>query len=304
MKEPYSVYDINTLAKDAQVANYKNLVILHDNFDNPIRWDETRTYKNFNSPIKLSSVQIILFCWEGEITLQSNMQVFNLSKGNVIITKSGLLSTVLGFSKDVMFSFVGIGEEFYIPINSSFNSSALQKDLLFSPMCFLSDDPFDECLSLYKMLKTRLQHKTSDVFLEEIIKGYLQTLTFLVYSQFEKPKPSSITIDTSSKRNHEIFNQFMELLQNNYTKERNIQFYADKLCLSSRYLSRIIHEISGHYASEHIDLFVIAEAKELLRSKQFTILQISEMLNFSSQSFFGRYFKKFTGYTPRQYQLL
>ena len=46
----------------------------------------------------------------------------------------------------------------------------------------------------------------------------------------------------------------------------------------------------------------MAEAKQLLRSKEYTILQISEMLNFTSQSLFGRYFKKFTGYTPKEYQ--
>lgn len=47
---------------------------------------------------------------------------------------------------------------------------------------------------------------------------------------------------------------------------------------------------------------VIVEAKQLLRNKKYTVLQVSEMLNFTSQSLFGRYFKKFTGQSPKEYQ--
>ena len=64
-----------------------------------------------------------------------------------------------------------------------------------------------------------------------------------------------------------------------------------KLCVTPRYLSRVINDVSGHFANDHIDLFVIAEAKQLLRNKKYTVLQQSEMLNFTSQSLFGRYFK-------------
>jgi AraC-like DNA-binding protein len=66
----------------------------------------------------------------------------------------------------------------------------------------------------------------------------------------------------------------------------------------------VVRAQSGHTASEHIDNFIITEAKQLIRSKQYTILQISEMLNFTCQSFFGRYFKKHTGFSPTAYQQL
>ena len=96
----------------------------------------------------------------------------------------------------------------------------------------------------------------------------------------------------------------MEDVQKYYKHERNINFYADLLCITPKYLSKLIYKVSGYYAGDHIDHYVIAEAKQLVRSRNFSIMQISEMLNFTSQSYFGRYFKKATGYSPMQYQEL
>ena len=55
------------------------------------------------------------------------------------------------------------------------------------------------------------------------------------------------------------------------------------------------------YAGDHIDNYVIGEAKLLIKSRKYSIAQISDMLNFTSQAYFGRYFKKHTGYTPMEF---
>jgi YesN/AraC family two-component response regulator len=84
--------------------------------------------------------------------------------------------------------------------------------------------------------------------------------------------------------------------------ERSIGFYADCLCITPKYLSQIVYKTSGRYAGEYIHEHVIIKAKILIKSHVYSIQQISEMLHFTSPSFFGRYFKKATGYTPLQYQ--
>jgi YesN/AraC family two-component response regulator len=94
----------------------------------------------------------------------------------------------------------------------------------------------------------------------------------------------------------------MEAVKKYYPHERGIGFYAGLLCITPKYLSQVVHKISGRYAGEYIHDFVILEAKVLIRSRVYSIQQISEMLHFKSQSFFGRYFKNATGYTPLQYQ--
>jgi AraC-like DNA-binding protein len=93
-------------------------------------------------------------------------------------------------------------------------------------------------------------------------------------------------------------------VEQHFTHQRGIEFYADQLCLSPKYLSQVIFRESGNYAGEHIKRYVITEAKVMLKSKKYTVLQICDALGFESQSFFTKYFKNATGMTPTQYQHL
>ena len=72
--------------------------------------------------------------------------------------------------------------------------------------------------------------------------------------------------------------------------------------MSAGYLSTVIKNVSGKTAAEWIDDYVILEAKSLLKSTNLTIQQISDGLNFPSQSFFGKYFKRQTGISPKEYK--
>ena len=79
-------------------------------------------------------------------------------------------------------------------------------------------------------------------------------------------------------------------------------FYADKLCLSPKYLSKLIKEVSGKPAPEWIDSYVMLEAKHLLKYSNLPIKEIVYRLNFSNQTVFYKYFKAHTGMTPTDYR--
>ena len=81
-----------------------------------------------------------------------------------------------------------------------------------------------------------------------------------------------------------------------------MNFYAEKLFVTPKHLSAVLKEISGKTAGEWIDHRVILEAKLLLRTTGMNIQEISVALNFSNQSFFGKYFKHLTGLSPREYR--
>lgn len=103
-------------------------------------------------------------------------------------------------------------------------------------------------------------------------------------------------------RSENITERFYNLLKQYYKKERNVAFYADKLCITSKYLSLSVRETTGKPALQMIDDFVIAESKALLRSTDMTIDQISETMGFPNQSLFGKYFKRVTGFSPSAYR--
>lgn len=309
MQKPYLDFNINTLPDVKQEVSLNTSIMLHDNLDGFIDWDKAI----FGIPLKLKTTMILFFCLDGEVTIEAGTEHYSMHRGDVQFTKSGLFGSATNMSKDVKFAVIFIDEKFYFPVVSGTDVSALQRRLATHPICKLPEYSLEECMKIYHLIRERLMHHSDDILQEEILRGYLQAIVLNVYSQYlmahdkeqaSEDNKSRIEKQRQSFRQQELFNNFMALLQKDYTRERNIKYYASKLCVTPRYLSRVIHDVSGLFASDHIDHFVIEEAKQLIRSKKYTISQVSDMLNFTSQSFFGRYFKKFTGYTPKQYEEL
>ena len=99
-----------------------------------------------------------------------------------------------------------------------------------------------------------------------------------------------------------ITKEFLKLVKVNFRSERQLQFYSDKLCITPRYLSRVVKESTGSSAADWIERYVVLEARALLKSTNMTIQQISDDLNFPSQTFFGKYFKRRVGVSPKSYR--
>ena len=105
-----------------------------------------------------------------------------------------------------------------------------------------------------------------------------------------------------STRQESILEQFLRLLRRHYRAERKVTFYADRLCLTPKYLSKAVRQASGKTVSAWIDQYVTTEAKALLRSTDMTVQQIALHLHFDTQALFCKYFKRVTGLSPREYR--
>ncbi|MDE6006043.1 MAG: helix-turn-helix domain-containing protein [Muribaculaceae bacterium] len=103
-------------------------------------------------------------------------------------------------------------------------------------------------------------------------------------------------------RQGRLSDQFLQLVLENFRKERFLEFYANQLQITPKHLSRTVKQQTGYTAVDWIERYVILEAKVLLKSSNLTIQQISDELNFPSQSFFGKYFKKLTGMSPKEFR--
>lgn len=99
-----------------------------------------------------------------------------------------------------------------------------------------------------------------------------------------------------------LVDRFIQLVQENFKTERFLDYYAKRMEITSKHLSRSVKKQTGFTAVEWIERFVILEAKALLKSSSLNIQQIADELNFPSQSFFGKYFKKFTGMSPKEFR--
>ncbi|MBE6197165.1 MAG: AraC family transcriptional regulator [Rikenellaceae bacterium] len=103
-------------------------------------------------------------------------------------------------------------------------------------------------------------------------------------------------------RRKELYTNFLELLRTNYKQHRDLTFYASALCITPKYLSQVVREVSGRSAMLCIEEYVITECKALLSSTTMTIQQIADAMNFPSQSVFGKYFKRVVGVSPKEYR--
>lgn len=103
-------------------------------------------------------------------------------------------------------------------------------------------------------------------------------------------------------RQGRMSDQFLILVQKHFRKERFLDFYASLLEVTPKHLSRTVKKQTGFTAVEWIERYVILEAKVLLKSSNLNIQQIADELNFPSQSFFGKYFKKLTGLSPKEFR--
>ena len=103
-------------------------------------------------------------------------------------------------------------------------------------------------------------------------------------------------------RQEELLEKFIHLVFQHSSTRRDVQFYADQLCITTRYLSSILQDLTGHTPKDLIDSRCIQEIKMLLRTTNLTMQEIALRLNFPDQSFFSRYFKKNTGMTPAEYR--
>ena len=115
----------------------------------------------------------------------------------------------------------------------------------------------------------------------------------------EQPEPAKSGV---SVRLDEYFHRFLHELSQHYLERRSVSFYADRLCISSRYLTTIVRRVSGMSVSEWMNRYIMMEAKYLLKYTEMSIQEIAYKLSFPNQSFFGKYFKQHTGMAPSAFR--
>ena len=96
--------------------------------------------------------------------------------------------------------------------------------------------------------------------------------------------------------------RFIALVIESFREQRSVDYYADKLCVTTRHLSKTIQQTVGYTAKEWIDDYVILELKVTLHSTALSIQEIANQFNFPDQSYLGRYFKHHTGMSPTAYR--
>lgn len=251
------------------------------------------------APFKVDMSMTIIYD-RGEAVFKIDMHKYYIKAPAVIIIMAGQTCELISYSKDlqgraiVMSStftdslFVGTEGEYTLKLYSS---------MINNPLINLDKDQnvFSE---YYQLLKNIVQSPHSEFKINAV-----RHLTLAMFYGYSHMKHDISTYNKGSNRQDDIYSAFLKAVGKHYKRERKVGFYAEKLCITSKHLSQVVKEVSGRTASEIIEDYVITEIKALLISTNMTIQQISDYLNFPSQSVFGKYVKRITGVSPKRYKI-
>ena len=137
-------------------------------------------------------------------------------------------------------------------------------------------------------------------FRNQIARNHLQSFLLDIYDKTYRYFTKSEI--EGSNRQDEIFGKFVAMVHEHCSSQRDVTFYANKLCISTKYLTGICRSVTGNSAKKIIDNFAILEIKVLLQSSKLNIQEIADKLGFPDQSYLGRYFKRHEGMSPAEYR--
>ena len=232
----------------------------------------------------------------GKIRVNLNLVEKELSAGTLVFIGPGSIITPISISPDLEIYGFGLSADFPMPFPSgqmpmAFNGS--QRDFQLPA----SEADIDTALHIINTL-WQVVH----------LKDYnRQTVSSLVAAQMHHYdglyRQHHARVQHSITREQTIFDRFIYLVNQNATREHQIGFYAEKMCLTKRYLGTIVHQTSGITAKEWIDRALVARIKVELKHTDRSIAQISNDMQFPTTSFFCKYFKRLTGQTPLTYRM-
>lgn len=285
--------------KARAVQDYSSADTLSDKFFVFDSYSEN--IENFNQmsvtdyPVRLDIV-ISIICEEGSLKVKIGYNEYTINKNDFIILFPDRVLQILEISDDFRAKVICLQEGFF-DFNDDQSSLKVQNLLREYPCQSLPAAKMELFIFLFECMKTTVGDN-ANIYRKQIIHNYLDILFCEVCNLLAKVESKKRMLSP----NERLFRKFIRDVEENYMKERNVGFYADRIYLTPKYFSTMVHRLTGKHAKEWIDEYTILEAKAMLKSSYLTIQQISYELNFATPSHFGRYFKHHTGVSPRQYR--
>ena len=287
--------DISALGDDFIIGEAQGTSALSDNHILDI----------LHYPIRFDGY-ILFFLKKGHFHIDFNLKTYDVHEGSLLVTVPGNIIRVGQVAEDrlagIELVYVVLSKQFISGLQLDFNKVFQDSvQMLENPCIVLNQEQLALAESYFLLAKQVVGSSLSNK--RNIIGGLLSSLSYMTEDIWtgqlvEKGQP----LVDSSARAALTYDRFMKLVTEYHNRERGMQFYADKLCLTPKYLSKIVKEASGRSGPEWIDAFVILEAKNLLRYSDESIKEIAYKLNFPSASVFNKFFKANTDLIPSDYR--
>jgi AraC-like DNA-binding protein len=249
---------------------------------------------------------ILFFLKRGRFSIDFNLKTYDVHEGSLLVTVPGNIIRLGQLAEErlpeIELVYVVLSKQFVSGLQLDFNKVFQDSvQMLENPCIVLNEEQLALAESYFLLARQVLQSSLSNK--KDIIGGLLSSLSYMTEDIWTgQLNEKTEALADSGARAALTYDRFMKLVTEYHNRERGMQFYADKLCLTPKYLSKIVKEASGRSGPEWIDAFVILEAKNLLRYSDESIKEIAYKLHFPSASVFNKFFKANTGLVPSDYR--
>ena len=250
---------------------------------------------------------LAIFCQKGGFEIEINLRKFKIQDNTLLIGIPGYIIKVGkmsdGHSIQGRLVAMAISKRFMTEIKFDF-SKLFESRLMFfyDPRIILGHEEMAFCSNYFQLLKSILSSRIPDKrsAVGSLVESLMNVLAGLV-DDHHHPEEIETSHSTQTRLNI-LFEKFMSLVSEYHNSERGMAFYANRLGMTPKYLSKLIKQVSGRSAPDWIDSFVVNEAKSMLKYTDDSIKEIVYKLNFVNASVFYKFFKAQTGMTPSEYR--
>lgn len=278
----------NEIKQNKKILSFRNGIGIAIRIDNTL----FHHLRLASSPFILEDYRMGMIV-QGKLRGIINLREHTMQEGTLVFVTPGTIVEPQEVSDDFLLEGIGLPADIFLMAHGGrlpelFNGQTKDGRRII---------PLEDRMMLDRMLRLLRDLMERKDTSESVIYSMISTITNYYGQQFRDRTNASVT-----SHSNEIFNRFLLLVNLHGCREHQLSFYAKQLCITSRYLGTLVLSTSGVGAKEWIDRAIISTAKVLLRHSNKQTTQIADELNFPNPSFFCKYFKRITGFTPQQYR--
>lgn len=252
-------------------------------------------------PIDFSPCRIdhclVCVCLGGNAEVEVDLRLYHIAANDIMVVFPGQILACNGKSSDFTLAYFSFSNHLVDEIIFRF-PTAFIGFLRETPKYHLPEVERDKIfVESFEVLHSKFCD-IGNLCRSEIILNLLHNFYMDLYS---KVISGNEIHSRQRKRRKEVQEEFFRLVKM-HPENREVAFFAGRLCITPKYLSIITKEGTGASAKELIDKFAITELKLQLKSTSTQLKEIADQLCYPCEAFLCKYFKKHTGMTPSHYR--
>ncbi len=281
-----------------QTDTTKNLDFLALNEQDIIVMDNTRELPE-NSAYTTEHV-LVMICTTGKIQFDYDGQLTTVHKGELFLGVPGSVVSDYMVSPDFDCKLIAV-KPTEVMASRELHTMVINSMLHIKthPVARLTETDAEDVFAYHDLICRRIrlaEHRYKNGEVRSLINAFLLRIVGIMDSGTEVKETES------SVRGEQLVEKFVWMVNEDCGRNRLVEYYADRLNITSKYLSTLVRNILGRTPTDVIKVVTMKEIERRLRYTDDSIKQISQAMNFPNTSFFGKYFKQHSGMTPNSYR--